>query len=494
MTYDAQLRQTAAALGTPRVLVVGDLMLDRYSWCDVERISPEAPIPVLEIKREESYPGGASNVAVKCVELGCPTDIAGVVGPDADGDELVRRLAAAGVGTSAIVRANGRPTTSKHRFVARTQQVIRADREFRSPIDAETEAKLLADVLLALADADALVISDYSKGTLPPSLLAAIIAAANEKGIPIVVDPKGRDFTRYAGTSILTPNTKEACVAVGLDGPDEETFLYELAKRTLAVTHSPWLVITRASKGMIVYSAAGEARSYPARRREVFDVTGAGDAVTATFAISMGSGLTPFDAAQLATVAAGIIVSQIGVGHVTRADLMSAVYGGIVSSAEKVVARERLARDLANVRASGKKVVFTNGCFDIIHYGHVKLLERAREFGEALVVGLNSDASVRRLKGADRPIVGEKERAAVLAAIAAVDFVCVFDEDTPLQLIEAIRPDVLVKGGDYRVETVVGAPEVKSWGGSVEIVPLIEGFSTTGIVGRVKSADAKAGE
>jgi D-beta-D-heptose 7-phosphate kinase/D-beta-D-heptose 1-phosphate adenosyltransferase len=494
VTNDSVLRKAAAGLKRPKVLVVGDLMLDRYSWCEVERVSPEAPIPVLDIRREEAFPGGASNVAVKCRELDCPSAVVGVVGSDPEGETLVSLLSRSGVDTSGILRVSNRPTTTKHRFFARTQQAIRADRELRTPVCSTTRESLSRILEEQIPNAQVVVVSDYGKGLLTNRMLADLFTGAKSRGIPVIVDPKGSDYGRYRGADVITPNTKEAKAAAGLDGPESDELLRECAKRIFAATGAPWLVITRSEKGMTVYSADGREMSFPSRRREVYDVTGAGDAVAATFAAALGSGLNPMEAAPLAIVTAGLTVAQVGVGRVTRDDVMSAVYGGLVSSAEKIMSRDRLYEHVERRRAAGAKIVFTNGCFDLLHVGHIKMLERAREFGDLLVVAINTDASVRRLKGPSRPIINESARASVIASLSQVDFVTLFDEDTPLELIGRIRPDVLVKGGDYTIKTVVGAEDVLGWGGRVEVIQLVEGFSTSDIVERVLDAYRPGGE
>ncbi len=472
-------------LGSPRVLVVGDVMLDRYSFCEVDRISPEAPIPVLDIRREETWAGGASNVAAKCVQLGAEALIAGVVGGDPEGAELKRLLASSGVDVSLVIEDPSRPTTLKHRFLARNQQVLRADRELREPLSPSVRDSLFPLLLDELERSSVLVVSDYAKGLLTPDMLAELIRKARSLSLPVVVDPKGRDYSRYRGADVLTPNTKEAFAAAGMDGEDDEDALHACARRILEITKSPYLVITRSEKGMTVFDSSGAHRDFPALKREVYDITGAGDAVAAAFAVSLGSGMDPFQAAPLATIAAGLTVAQLGVGKVTREELRAAVYGGLLNATGKILPRRRLVEVIESLRAGGARIVFTNGCFDLLHVGHIKMLERAKEYGDVLVVAINTDESVRRLKGPNRPIIDEEARAAVIASLLPVDFVTLFDEDTPLELIRLVRPDVLVKGGDYTTETVVGADFVLSYGGRVEVIPLVEGFSTTDIVGRV---------
>ncbi|GAB4162090.1 MAG: D-glycero-beta-D-manno-heptose-7-phosphate kinase [Planctomycetota bacterium] len=481
---DTDLKAAAVALGKPNVLVVGDMMLDRYSWCNVERISPEAPVPVLDVRKEDSFPGGASNVAVKSVELGASAIIAGVVGDDAEGRLLIQLLEKAGVSTEAVYVASERPTTLKHRIVANIQQVARVDREQRAPLCPATRDGFHNAIQRAIQKADILVISDYNKGLLTPDVLRSLVETAHAKGIKVLVDPKGSDYSRYKGVDLLTPNINEAMAAAGLSGTPTDGLLRRCADKIIDVTGCPTVVITKSDKGMTVYRRDGETH-FPARRREVYDVTGAGDAVAATFAVALGSGLSVDQGAMLAVITGGLTVAQVGVGHVTRDDLMAVVYGGMVSTSEKILSRAKLLDVLARLRASGRKIVFTNGCFDLLHVGHIKMLERSKEFGDVLVVAINTDASVRRLKGPNRPIIDENARASVIASLSQVDYVTLFDEDTPLELIRSILPDTLVKGGDYTFESVVGAKEVVEAGGQVEIISLVEGFSTTNIVQRV---------
>ncbi len=487
MHSDSEVKALFAKLTSPRALVLGDLMLDRYAWCEVNRISPEAPIPVLDVTHEESFVGGASNVAVKIVELGGSATISGVVGDDPEGSRLIELLGKAGVQTCCVKKTAVRPTTLKTRYLSKSQQVIRVDREKRDPIDESLRSQLFDCLRECVVKADVLVVSDYNKGVLTREMLSSIIAEANKAGVPVVVDPKGSDYTRYKGADLLTPNVKEAMTAAGIKEPESDDSLRRCAEKIFEQTGARYLVITRSAQGMTLYENGGAERTFPARRRDVYDVTGAGDAVAAMFAVSLGSGLNPFEAAPLSVVVAGLTVAQLGVGHVTRDDLRAALYGGIINSSDKIVSRSQLAQRVQELHLAGKKVVFTNGCFDIMHIGHIRLLERAREFGDALIVAVNTDASVSRLKGPNRPIVDEVARAAVLASLSSVDFVTLFDEDTPLELIRAVLPDVLVKGGDYSPATVVGADVVTAAGGRVEIVPLVEGFSTTDIVRKIVS-------
>lgn len=475
-----------------QVLVVGDVMIDRYIVGDVERISPEAPVPVLRQAREYARPGGAANVAMNLAGLGLRTTLAGFVGSDAAASELYATLQEAGVDRSALVQAS-LPTIAKTRVVSRTQQLLRIDVESRERhTDADT-SRLQKAAVAAVAGADAVVLSDYAKGALTEPLCHAVIQAARAKGIPILADPKARDLAKYAGATTVCPNLNELSMATGVDAHATEPLL-QAGRDLLAGLQIDFLTVTMSERGIHVLRPGGVDEEYrsPARAREVFDVSGAGDTVIATLAASLAAGLTVEAAVELSNVAAGIVVAKLGTVPVAAHEIVSelTVSSG-VTSANKVLDAERAVERVREWRASGETIVFTNGCFDLLHIGHVTLLEDCRRFGSKLVVGMNTDRSVSCLKGPSRPIVGERERTRVMAALGAVDLVVLFDEETPLSLIRGMQPDVLVKGGDYTVDTVVGHQEVMAAGGRVEIVPTVPGFSTSNIV---KKMIAGAGE
>jgi D-beta-D-heptose 7-phosphate kinase/D-beta-D-heptose 1-phosphate adenosyltransferase len=466
-----------------RVLVIGDLMLDRYILGEVDRISPEAPVPVLRHAQRYERAGGAANVAMNLAGLGCEVQLAGFWGDDAERAELAALLAKAQINTAMVV-TTALPTISKTRIVGRQQQLLRLDIESRERPAAADQQRLVQGVLEHVPQVQAVLLSDYAKGALSDELCAAVIRTARAAGVPVFVDPKTPDFGKYSGATMVCPNLSELSAATGVSTHELDAML--LAGEAQRVEHElTHLCVTMSERGIRVLSAGGKYDS-PARAREVFDVSGAGDTVIATLTAAMAGGLQLETAVELANLAAGIVVGKVGTVPIAAHELVSLLTPASgVRFDEKILDRERLLQRVAEWRASGQSIVFTNGCFDLLHVGHVTLLEDCRSFGQRLVLGLNTDASVQRLKGPSRPIVGERERARVMAALAAVDAVVLFDEDTPLELIRAIEPDVLVKGGDYSVETVVGHEIVLARGGRVEIVPTVEGFSTTNIVRRL---------
>jgi D-beta-D-heptose 7-phosphate kinase / D-beta-D-heptose 1-phosphate adenosyltransferase len=470
-----------------RVLVVGDVMLDRYIWGHVERISPEAPVPVVSALHRNQRPGGAANVAMNIVGLGAGASLIGFCGGDADHLELEQSLKENGV-ESHLTAVEGHPTTTKMRILSGRQQMLRLDMERTDAYPDEAYAALLTAAEAALESADAVVLSDYAKGVLSEAVCQRLIQAARRRNVPVLVDPKQKDLRRYRGATTICPNRSELAAAAGIPGQDQEALL-AAGQRLAAELDVEYLTATLSEKGIAVLRP--DARTIaPAQARQVFDVSGAGDTVIATLALGISSGLEIETAVQLANVAAGIVVGKVGTVPVSRDELLTSLTPEIgLHAREKVLTLDHLKVRAAAWRSAGEKIVFTNGCFDLLHIGHVTLLEDARREGERLVVGINSDASVRGLKGPARPIVGERERARILAALAAVDAVVVFGEPTPLELILALRPDVIVKGGDYEESTVVGAREVRSWGGHVKIVPIVEGFSTTRLIAKASEPE-----
>lgn len=468
--------------GGRRAVVLGDVMLDRYVWGEVERISPEAPVPVVFAQRRSDQPGGAANVAMNFSGLGVEVRLLGFCGVDAEAKILASRLEEQGVKAS-LVRVDEHPTTSKLRILGGHQQMLRLDVERPGGYPAEAFAQLLQKLEAAVADADVLVLSDYAKGVLTEEVCQHAIQLAHRRGIPVLVDPKQRSFVRYRGATTICPNLQELSIATGLPKAELAANL-ESARSLVQELKLESLTVTMSEKGIAVLTATEEILA-PAVARQVFDVSGAGDTVLATLALAYACSLDQQTALALANVAASIVVGKVGTVPVTLAELMHSLMPQIAHEAEeKVLPLDRLRARVAGWREAGEKIVFTNGCFDLLHIGHITLLEDARREGDRLIVAINSDASVQRLKGPSRPIVAEDQRARVLAALAAVDAVMVFDEPTPLESIVALRPDAIVKGGDYTESTVVGAPEVRSWGGDVVIVPTVEGFSTTRLIAR----------
>jgi D-beta-D-heptose 7-phosphate kinase/D-beta-D-heptose 1-phosphate adenosyltransferase len=414
--------------------------------------------------------------------LGAQTVLAGFTGSDENEKLLAESLRANGI-APILVACDGFPTITKQRILGGQQQMLRLDSERmgdRSPGDYE---RLVSRVLDELPGCHAVVLSDYAKGTLTPEVCQAIIPAARRLDIPVLVDPKSADFSRYRGATTICPNLGELARALQLDARDLKPLL-DAAEALVQKLDLEFLTATLGDKG-IALVRPGNCFVAPAVARQVFDVSGAGDTVIAVLALCLASGLKPETAVELANVAAGIVVGKVGTVPVEKHELLAALAPQIALHAEdKVATREELVERVASWKAIGERVVFTNGCFDLLHIGHITLLEQARRFGDRLIVAINSDTSARGLKGPSRPIVGERERARVLAALAAVDAVVVFGEPTPLELIVATRPDVIVKGGDYNPDTVVGAKEVMSWGGQVKIVPTVEGYSTTGLIAK----------
>jgi len=473
-----------------RVLVVGDIMLDRYIWGDVERISPEAPVPVVRAARRSEQPGGAANVAMNIAGLGAKAALFGFCGDDVDRVTLEKCLQQAGV-EAKMTPVGSHPTTTKMRILGGKQQMLRLDTEQTEGYPAEAFQTLVAGVEAALEGAAAVVLSDYAKGVLSEDVCRRVIAAARAKGIPVLVDPKQRDFSRYRGATTICPNLAELAVAAGVPARDLDALL-TAGQKLAGELDLRWMTATLSDKGIALLRTDSKYIA-PAVARQVFDVSGAGDTVIATLALAVASGLDMETAVQLANVAAGIVVSKVGTVPVSRDELLTGLMPEIELQAdEKVLSLDQLQVRASAWRSARQSIVFTNGCFDLLHIGHITLLEDARREGDRLVVAVNSDDSVRALKGPTRPIVGERERGRILAALAAVDAVVVFSEATPLRVIEALRPDVIVKGGDYNEDTVVGAKEVRSWGGRVKIVPIVEGFSTTKLLARATIENPEA--
>jgi len=467
-----------------QALVVGDLMLDEYLWGKAERISPEAPVQVVDVVREDLRLGGAGNVVNNLVALGCRVAVCSVIGADENGTTLLHAFGGTGVATDGVFEDPRRRTSKKTRVVAANQQIVRIDRESREPLAPEFEEQLIGFLRERAGEFGVILVSDYLKGVLTERILAEIAAAGRRHGIPVVVDPKGSDYRKYRGVTLLTPNRKEAEAASGVRIADEAGLL-QAAQRLLAEAELAALLITRSEQGMSLFLRDGGAVHIPTVAREVFDVTGAGDTVLSVLGLGMACGLPVAEAAMLANVAAGIVVGKVGTSTVTPEEIITEISRGHRDSETKIKNRDVLARTMAEERARGKRIVFTNGCFDLLHVGHVKYLQKAKSFGDLLVLGLNSDASVRRLKGENRPLIAQEERAHLLAALDCIDYVVIFDEDTPLALIEALQPDVLVKGGDYTREGVVGHEIVERHGGRVELVEFVDGRSTTNLIEQI---------
>ena len=470
-----------------RVLVVGDVMLDRFVYGSVERISPEAPIPVVNVERVMDMPGGAANVARNVAAMGARAILLGVVGDDAWALDLGVQLASSPTIESHLVADASRPTSVKTRYVADGQQVMRADRESRSPLSAAVERRLLEEYSTAVGASDLVVLSDYAKGVLSDSVTAAAIDAARRAGKVVIVDPKAKDLARYRGATILTPNRLELQQATGLNcATDDE--VVEGAMRILEQNICEVMVVTRGKDGMSVIRRDQPAVHLPTSARQVFDVSGAGDTAVATLSLGLASGGTVVEASELANIAAGIVVGKRGTATVTTGEIIAALTPFEAQrDPQKIFALDNVLQLARSWRAQGLRIAFTNGCFDLLHPGHISLLEQARRSADRLIVGLNADLSIRRLKGPNRPVQSEVARATVLAAVKSVDAVVIFAEDTPIRLIETLEPDVLVKGADYTVDTVVGADLVLQRGGKVVLAELLTGHSTTETVKRAST-------
>ena len=484
MSHDSLLR-LLRSLVHGRAAILGDVMLDRFIYGKVERISPEAPIPVLNIERETDMPGGAANVARNLSSLGARAVLVGIVGHDPWGAGLSSQLARlAGIGIH-LVEDRSRPTTVKTRFVADGQQVLRADREHSKASAPQIERSLLTAFESVVAGSDIVILSDYAKGVLSDSVTQEAIAIARRAGKKIVTDPKSEFFEKYRGATILTPNRYELQAACGFECATDETVVRG-ARQILEQGICEIIVVTRGKDGMSIIQSNGDIEHLRTTAKEVFDVSGAGDTVVATIAAAIAAGAVIGEACTLANVAAGIVVGKQGTATAT-CDEIAATLSPYHDPSDpyKLFALDRAVRLARDWRVNGLTVAFTNGCFDLLHPGHISLIDQARREADRLIVGINSDDSVRRLKGPERPLQSATARATVLASLKSVDAVVIFDEDTPLQLIDVLEPDVLVKGADYTMDQVVGADLVSNRGGRVFLAALLPGHSTTNTLTRV---------
>ncbi len=479
-SHESDLTALIGRLADARVVCVGDVMLDAFVEGAVDRVSPEAPVPVLAVQREGLMAGGAGNVAMNLAALDVAADVVGVVGDDPDGRTLTDLLGA----SARLVAGSHRRTTVKTRYVAAGQQLLRADRDDAATLTDDDVAAVVTAMRSALQGAGAVILSDYGKGVVCQPVIAAVLEAARAHGIPVVVDPKGADFARYRGADVVTPNRAELSAASGM-AADDDASVIEAARAVIAACGIGSVLATRGEKGMTLVTEDA-VHHLPAHAREVFDVVGAGDTVVAVFAAGLAVGAAHERAAELANIAAGLVVAKVGTA-VTRPDeLFAALQDSTLHALEaKILPRASMMERVEAWRRKGHRIGFTNGCFDILHAGHIALLAQARSACDRLVVGLNSDASVSRLKGPDRPVQPQTSRAVVLASLASADAIVIFEEDTPLELIKALRPDVLVKGADYSLDQVVGAAEVEGWGGQVLLADIVDGHSTTETISRI---------
>lgn len=479
-------------LGHPRVLVIGDAILDRYIWGDAERVSQEAPVILLRADRDESRLGGAANVVQMIRGLEAEATLATVVGNDADGAFLRRELANCRIDCSAVITDPTRPTTVKERFIGRAQnrhphQMLRVDRETRVPLDSIRQTELLNAILPQISKHQVVLISDYGKGVCTPELLAEVIRTAKMHQVPVVVDPRpGSDCSVYRGATSITPNRLETGLAVGgtISTPDDA---FRAGQTLCQKLNLEYAFITLDSDGIALVYPDGRAHLLPTRKRQVYDITGAGDMVLATIGVCLAEKITPIEIGRLANVAGGLEVEKVGVVPVTREEMIADILGNLRGSQDKVCDLSELERHVRARRRLGQRIVLTNGCFDMLHIGHVTYLQQAAREGDCLIVAINSDSSVRALnKGPERPIFSQSDRAAMLAAMEAVDYVVVFDEPTPHTLLSKLQPDLLVKGGTYTPNQIVGRELVESYGGQVKALGEVPGVSTTKIVAALR--------
>jgi len=478
-----------------RILVVGDFMLDRYVYGNAQRLSPDAPVPVLAVEPEQEQwlPGGSANVCLDLVALRCKVDCLGVIGKDENGTKLAASLKERGCRVTGLVKTPDRPTTIKQNFVGlaqhrHPQKMFRADIEDRSPLSRKLQQQIVAAAKKLIKGADALCLEDYNKGVLTPDVCQQLITMANKAKVPVLVDPAAiDDYSKYHGATCITPNRTEAELATGLSSDDAEAMARKLMKDLKLQT----VVLTLDKHGALLLEKGKKPRVMPTQARSVYDVTGAGDMILAMLAAAQANGADWPMAVEIANIAAGLEVEKFGVVPIELDEIIVSILQRRHEELGKVRVLDQLIPELQAYRRQGKKIAFTNGCFDILHAGHVAYLRQARKQGDLLVVAVNADKSIRKLKGPDRPVNGEADRLLVLSELESVDYLIVFPQDTPMKLLRAIKPDVLVKGGDYGKDQVVGADYVEGYGGEVKVVDLIKGRSTTNIIRKIEAGNGK---
>jgi D-beta-D-heptose 7-phosphate kinase / D-beta-D-heptose 1-phosphate adenosyltransferase len=481
------LLNTVKQFGSKNIhaLIIGDVMLDRYLIGNVGRISPEAPVPVVLLNAQNERAGGAANVAANLALLGIKTHVIGCIGDDFEGEQLIKIISSLDIDTSSMVRSNERPTIAKTRILSGHQQMLRLDQESQLPFSQNENNEILKAVELNLAlNPNVVVLSDYAKGLLSESVCQQIIIHCKQKNIPVLVDPKGHDYSKYTGATALTPNKKETAEACNTNIND-----HELISKSISLKNKlnlEFLAVTRGEEGITLIDK--ETHQINAMAQKVFDVSGAGDTVIATLAAGLVYGLSALESLQLANLAAGVVVGKVGTVPITREELINAIARQQeTTQAHKICNLPQLLEKVNLWKKTPFKIVFTNGCFDLLHAGHVTYLEAAKKRGDKLILGLNTDRSVSAIKGPERPVVNEDDRARVLAALESVDAVILFDEDTPINLINQLKPDVIAKGSDYRADQVIGGKEVESWGGEIALIDLVAGRSTTNIIKKLNS-------
>lgn len=479
--------QIINSFSSARILCVGDVMIDQFIRGTTSRISPEAPVPVLRIKEEDAVLGGAGNVVRNLEALGCSITFLSVIGNDKNGLQVQQLLKKISKVEPHLIVDEDRITTTKTRFIAANQQVLRTDWEQTTPLNVETEKKLLDLFQAHIPSHDLIILSDYAKGLFSPSLLQSLIHEAHVHKKRILIDPKGKDFTRYKGATLLTPNRQEL-TQVTFSAIQTQEDLVIISQKMIKDLNLEAMIITRGSEGMTLVEASGTIEHLPTQALEVFDVSGAGDTVIATLAVSLAAGTSMSKAMHLANTAGGIVVAKVGTAVVHPDELLTTLHAQeVLAHEKKIVSCEIALNQIQKWKRRGNRIVFTNGCFDLLHPGHISLLRQAKKAGDRLILGLNTDSSVQRLKGPTRPIQEESARAFVLSSLESVDLVVLFEEDTPLNLIQILKPDILVKGADYKIENVVGASFVQSYGGEVLLINLVEGESTSRLVTKMSA-------
>ena len=470
-----------------RILVVGDLMVDEYLWGNVERISPEAPVQIVSVASEEHTLGGAGNVISNLVALGAKVSAAGVVGSGINGQLVLKKLKALGVNARGVIQDRQRTTTRKTRVIANHQHVLRFDREVKTDISRQTMNKIWRATAEMIADTDLILVSDYNKGLITKALMTKLDAAAQKYGKMLIVDPKGRDFKKYEGASLITPNKKETALASGIEIVDESS-MARAARRLIEKTGINKILVTCGKEGMVYFDQSTSPYRIRTQARQVFDVSGAGDTVLALLGLGIAAGYSIRDAIALANTAAGIVVGKVGTATVTKAELAAALGQIPALTLDKQKTLAELAIIARKLEKNGKRIVLTNGCFDLLHVGHIKLLSASKQLGDVLIVALDDDQSVKQLKGSDRPIISENERLRIISALDSVDHVIIFSSHELNDVIEAVRPAVLTKGSNYGTEAVRGREIVERYGGRVEIIPITENISSTSIINSIKSS------
>ncbi|MFH1541873.1 MAG: D-glycero-beta-D-manno-heptose-7-phosphate kinase [bacterium] len=465
-----------------KILVFGDLMLDEHIWTKVSRISPEAPVPIADVIQINHVPGGCGNVAANITALGGTPLLVGVIGHDSSGEKLRKALRESNISAGNLIIDRTRPTILKSRIIASSQHLVRVDREDRTILSDKLIANITKKLQSLIKAVDGVIISDYGKGAVNQLTAQALISLAKKNKKPVAVDPKGVDYKKYQGATIITPNLREASIATRLLVVGEKNIM-KMGAVLRNVAGTKYALITRGRDGMSLF-AEDEAIYIPAVPREVFDITGAGDTVIATISLSLAAGVDIKTACILGNYAASVVIGKIGTAPCFRDELSEAIEGHEPIT-KKIKKRQEISKITDKLRLQGAKIVFTNGCFDILHLGHVRYLSEAKKLGDLLIVGVNSDSSVKKLKGKDRPYVSEMERAEVLASLECVDYVCLFDELRPDNLIKAVKPEIHVKGGDYKISQLPERKLVESLGGKVIVIPPIKGRSTTNIVEKI---------